>query len=132
MNWTGGCLCGDIRFRISKDPECAANCHCGICRKATGTAFTTGVGFEAAAFKWTKGKPTYYRDSVGVDRGFCARCGSSLTWEPDGHGITVFVGCLDRAEDVKPASHTYISSMLPWLKFDDGLPHYSEGDPDWV
>jgi hypothetical protein len=55
-----------------------------------------------------------------------------MTWEPAGQGITVFVGSLDRAEDVRPAAHTYVSSMLPWLKFDDGLPHYSEGDPDWV
>lgn len=132
MDWTGGCLCGAIRFRINKDPECAAHCHCSICRKQTGTAFTTGVGFEADAFEWTKGKPTYFRDSVGVDRGFCARCGSSMTWEPAGRGITVFVGCLDRAEDVRPTSHTYISTMMPWLKFDDGLPQYDEGNPDWV
>jgi hypothetical protein len=132
MDWTGGCLCGDIRFRANKDPECVGHCHCRICRKQTGTAFTTGVGFEADAFKWTKGKPTYFLDSVGVARGFCGRCGSSMTWEPSGGGITVFAGSLDRAEDVQPTSHVYTSSKLPWLKIDDGLKQHSEGDPDWV
>jgi hypothetical protein len=132
MKWTGGCLCGDIRYRISKDPVCAGHCHCTICRRQTGAAFTTGVGFEAEAFEWTKGKPTYFRDSVGIDRSFCARCGSSMTWEPYGHGVTVFAGSLDRAEDVHPICHGYTTTILPWVKLDDGLPQHSEGDPDWV
>ncbi len=132
MDWTGGCLCGDIRFQASENPECVGHCHCSLCRRQTGTAFTTGVGFRAEAFEWTKGNPTYFHDPLGVVRSFCARCGSSMTWEPPDCGITVFIGSLDRAEDVRPTSHVYTSSMLPWLKIDDGLPQHYEGDPDWV
>ena len=131
MEWTGGCLCGDIRFRVSKDPKWAGHCHCSICRKQTCAAFTTGVDFVAEAFEWAKGKPVYFRDSVGVDRSFCARCGSSMTWEPSGRDdITVFVGSLDRADDVHPTCHLFTSTMLPWVKVNDGLPQYPEGDPN--
>ncbi len=131
MEWTGGCLCGDIRFRITEDPDGARHCHCTICRKQTCAAFTTGVRFAAEAFEWTKAKPTYFRDSMAVDRSFCARCGSSMTWEPSGRNdITVFVGSLDRPEDVHPVGHYGTSTILPWVKLDDGLPQYPEGGPD--
>ena len=126
MNWTGGCLCGDVRFRATKDPDGARHCHCTLCRRQTGAAFITGVRFAGESFEWTKGKPAYFRDSVEVDRSFCARCGSSMTWEPPGRDdITVWAGSLDRAEDVHPISHWCTSTMLPWLKLDDGLPQYS-------
>jgi hypothetical protein len=45
MEWTGGCLCGDIRFKAGKDPVWVGHCHCTLCRKQTGTAFTTGAIF---------------------------------------------------------------------------------------
>ena len=128
MNWTGGCLCGDVRFRATKDPDGARHCHCTLCRRQTGAAFITGVRFAGESFEWTKGKPAYFRDSMEVDRSFCARCGSSMTWEPPGRDdITVWAGSLDRAEDVHPISHWCTSTMLPWLKLDDGLPQYLEG-----
>ncbi len=130
MDWDGGCLCGDIRFRITEDPERATHCHCSLCRKQTSAAFTTGVSFATEAFEWTRGKPVYFRDSVGVNRSFCARCGSSMTWEPSRDDLIVFAGSLDRAEDIHPTGHAYTSTMLPWVKLDDGLPQYPEGDPD--
>ena len=129
MNWTGGCLCGDIRFRAGEDPVWVGHCHCTLCRRQTATAFTTGVDFAAEAFEWTKGKPVYFRDSMGVDRSFCAHCGSSMTWEPPGRDVTVFVGSLDRADDIQPTCHIFTSTMLPWVKLDDGLPQFQEGDP---
>ena len=125
MDWYGGCLCGDIRFHIRKDPDGARHCHCTLCRRQTGAAFTTGVRFAGKYFVWTKGEPEYFSDSMGVRRSFCAHCGSSMTWEPsDRDDITVFAGSLDRAEDVHCVCHGYTSTMLPWVKLDDGLPQY--------
>jgi hypothetical protein len=31
---------------------------------------------------------------------------------------------------VHPAGHWYTSTMLPWVKLDDGLPQYPEGSTD--
>ena len=128
MDWAGGCLCGDIRFRANKDPEWVGHCHCSICRRQTGTAFTTGVIFAEETFEWTQGKPVYFNDSLGIPRSFCTSCGSSMTWEPSGRGVCVFAGSLDRVEDLRPTSHVYTSTMLPWVKLDDGLPQYSGTD----
>ncbi len=121
MEWTGGCLCGDVRYRASQDPEWVGNCHCTMCRKNSGAAFTPWAVYSRETFEWTKGAPTLYRSSEPVTRGFCARCGSTLSWET-AEKFGVAVGSLDRPEDVQPESHTNTGTWLPWIKLHDDLP----------
>ena len=79
MDWEGGCLCGAVRYRSSEGPIRAVSCHCAMCRRWTGAAFATFVHFPAGTFVWEVGQPTRYRSSAEAERGFCARCGSTLT-----------------------------------------------------
>ena len=129
MEWTGGCLCGRVGYRVSEDPQWVGNCHCSLCRKQSGAPYTTCILFSQEAFEWTKEQPSYYRSSEKATRAFCEHCGSSLTWETPG-AFTVFVGSLDRPEDVQPSSHCYTTTKLPWVQLDDNLPHHLQGDID--
>jgi hypothetical protein len=64
-----------------------------------------------------------YRSSGRATRGFCAACGSPITFRYDGKDeIGVALGSLDRPETVALEFHYGVESRLPWLKFDDGLP----------
>ena len=121
MEWTGGCFCGDLRYRTSQDPEWVGSCHCTMCRKISGAALSTFAVFPPETFEWTKGAPTQYRSSEATTRGFCARCGSTLSWETE-EMFGVMVGSLDRPEDVQPECHTNTETWLPWLIMDDDLP----------
>jgi len=123
MEWTGGCLCGAIRYRASQAPRWAAHCHCSMCRKVSGAPFLTFVEFPEGTFAWTLGEPRPYRSSPGVMRRFCAECGSTLTFEPD-KMLFVALGSLDQAEHVQIESHCYTSTQLPQIKLADGLPSY--------
>ena len=129
MEWTGGCLCGRVGYRVSEDPQWVGYCHCSLCRKQSGAPYTTCVLFSQEAFEWTRDQPSYYRSSEKATRAFCELCGSSLTWETPG-AFTVFVGSLDRPEDVQPSSHCYTATKLPWVRLDDNLPHHLQGDID--
>ena len=126
MEWTGGCLCGAVRYRATADPVRAVNCHCGMCRKSSGAAFLTFVHFPLGAFAWTKGAPTRYRSSPEAGRGFCARCGSPLMMYESvlGDRVQVTLGSLDRAGDVRPDDHVWTESQLPWLHVEDDLPRF--------
>ena len=42
-DYTGGCLCGAVRYKVTGEPVRVANCHCNDCRKVTGASFTTNV-----------------------------------------------------------------------------------------
>ena len=126
MEWTGGCLCGAVRYRATADPIRAVICHCVMCRKVSGAPLLSFVHFPLDAFTWLEGAPTRYRSSPEAERGFCATCGSTLTMHETvlGDRVQVSLGSLDRAEDVRPDDHVWTESQLPWLRIEDDLPRF--------
>jgi hypothetical protein len=45
----GSCLCGGIGYEITGELESPLNCHCSMCRKATGAAFRSGARVSTEA-----------------------------------------------------------------------------------
>jgi len=127
MMWTGGCLCGAVRYRAGADPMRVVNCHCGVCRKVSGAAFLTFVHFPLASFAWTTGEPTRYRSSADAERGFCAHCGSTLSMHEAvlDDRVQVTVGSLDEPGAVRPDDHVWTASQLGWLQLADALPRFA-------
>jgi hypothetical protein len=127
MEWTGGCLCGAIRFRAGADPIRAVNCHCATCRRVSGAAFMTFVHFPKSAFAWTGTAPRRYRSSADAERGFCPVCGSTLSIHEEvlADRVLVSLGSLDRPELVRPDDHVWTRSQLPWLEVVDDLPRFA-------
>ena len=76
----------------------------------------------APPFEFTKGTPARYRSSPVV-RTFCARCGTSLTYQhtsfPD--EIDVTIASLDDPAVFPPADHIWTSERIAWLELGDGL-----------
>ena len=126
MEWTGGCLCGAVRYRATADPIRAVICHCDMCRKVSGAPLLSFVHFPVDAFTWVEGEPTRYRSSPEAERGFCAACGSTLTMHETvlGDRVQVSLGSLDRAEDIRPDDHVWTDSQLSWLRIEDDLPRF--------
>jgi len=79
----GGCLCGAVRFVATGQPKWVAWCHCQSCRRHSGAPVSVFAAFERAVYVVTKGEITKFSSSPGVQRGFCAKCGSTLTCESD-------------------------------------------------
>lgn len=122
MDWTGGCLCGAIRYRASEAPHWASYCHCSMCRKVSGAPFTSFVEFRRGVVEWS-GERASYVSSDGICRRFCSTCGSSLTFEADGM-VFIALGSLDAPERVQVERHCYTRSKLPGLKLNDDLPQF--------
>lgn len=121
MEWTGGCLCGAVRYRADEVPDYASYCHCSMCRKASGAPFSAFVQFREGSVTWTEGEPATYVSSKGVRRRFCGHCGSSLTFEAEGI-LFLTLGSLDQPDKVTFVRHTYTRSRLPGMDIADGLP----------
>jgi len=124
----GGCLCGAIRYRASGMPYDATSCHCNTCRRATGAPFVSWTSFRRDEFTVEKGQPVVYESSPGVERTFCGRCGTALTYrrtdQPD--EIDVTIASLDDASAVAPADHTWTRHRLSWVVLRDALVCYPE------
>jgi class 3 adenylate cyclase len=134
---SGGCSCGAIRYEISEPMIDAGICHCRMCQRFTGSAFTVFASFPMKSVQFTKGEPRYFNSSPLADRGFCADCGSSLTYKPKieawSDWIIITLGCLDHPENIVPAWHGGIESQMPWLNIHDDLPRVrSQDQPDIV
>lgn len=116
--FTGGCMCGAIRYECTAEPTFMGNCHCRDCQQATGTAFAAAMLVPRNAVKIT-GEAKYF-DVVGnsgnmVGRGFCPNCGSRLFSKPPIPELMgIMAGSLDDPSEFKPAVDIYTASAQPW------------------
>lgn len=129
MGIKGSCLCKGIRYEVEYFAGTVVNCHCSMCRKATGAAFRTRVSVPAAAFQWLAGEElvSRYQSSPGETRTFCRVCGATLPTFFAAHElIGLPLGTLDEDPGIRPTAHVYVASKAPWFDITDDLPQYPE------
>ena len=125
---TGRCLCGAVRYVARGTPKSVSNCHCNLCRRASGGPFVTFARYAKEQVEFTHGAPAWYRSSDSAERGFCPACGGSLAYREAKRSDSIWltVGMMDDPRDLVPQYHIFTDSMLPWLKIDDDLPRHGE------
>jgi hypothetical protein len=119
-NMNGGCLCGDVRYSATGEPQVTSTCHCTDCQKQSGSAFVEVVAVpnEMFTLHGTTHSFTYAGDSGRKKTGsFCPRCGSMLTIEAEGFpGMTLIMGgTLDDTRWLKPTMQLFCDSAQPWV-----------------
>ena len=122
----GHCLCGAVRFSATLPSKWVAHCHCTLCQRAHGAAFVTWAGFQAdkVQIEADDGALQWFASPAGGERGFCARCGSSLffrssQWPGELHlARALFTDPLDR----DPQAHVYWDTHVSWVDLADCLP----------
>lgn len=121
---TGGCMCGQVRYTATIDNDDAYLCHCRMCQRASGNVSLAMKNVKKAAIRWER-EPDYYQSSPIARRGFCASCGTSLTFEfPDSDQLDVIVGSFDDPSRFRPRHHFGVEGMhRAWLD-SEGLPEY--------
>jgi len=116
----GGCLCGAIRFEAEGPAKWTSYCHCHSCRRHTGAPVSAYAGFERDRVRFTGGTMARFASSPGVQRGFCAKCGSTLTYEGERWPteIHIHVGSFDDPEPFAPRGHAFETERVGWLHLD--------------
>lgn len=112
---TGGCQCGAVRYALSASPDHLNVCHCRMCQKASGGPFMVFGGVATDQIEWTRGTPSLYRSSSYARRGFCAACGTPLTYQSRDEAISITLGSLDDPACATPAKQLGMEARLPWL-----------------
>jgi arginase len=132
---TGGCLCGGVRYELTKPFRRANHCHCSLCRRHSGTFGLSQGRVPRDGFNLLRGEELVqvYRPPQGTAvKAFCSVCGSSLfggTW-PDGPEVSVRLGSLDGDPGIRPQYHSFTDSKAPWDRLPaDGLPRYPGPPP---
>jgi hypothetical protein len=125
---TGGCQCGGIRYRLDAAPG-GNICHCRMCQKAGGGPFMAFGGVPNASFVVTRGALSIYRSSDIAERGFCAACGTPLTYRMlGGQSVGVTLGSLDDPRAFAPEKQYGAESRLAWIAAALAAPEISLSD----
>lgn len=119
---TGGCQCGAVRFRVDGALGRPSLCHCRMCQKAFGSLFGPLVSVKIADLVWTRGARKIFASSNKVDRGFCADCGTPLTFEWSATVIDLAIGAFDDPAPLKPVVQMAVEAAVPWVNDLPGLP----------
>jgi hypothetical protein len=128
----GGCLCGAVRYRVDGPPLSNSTCHCISCRRASGAPSVAYFKVQRACFALLQGEVREYRSSADVLRGFCARCGTTLTYvhEQDPREIQVTTATLDDPDAWPPTHEVWLAQKILWAPTDTRLPRFGFGEPE--
>ena len=126
MELTGGCLCGAIRYRANGEPRATSLCHCRSCRLATGGPSLAWAVFDADRVEIVQGRLAIHISSPGIERGFCAHCGTSLSYRrADRPGLfDITTASLDDPEACPPAVEIWTGERLCWEAANPDLPQF--------
>lgn len=127
-NLTGGCACGDIRYRLTAAPMIVHACHCRDCQRLTGGPFVINLWIERKFVELSGAEPVVFSVPPGGsgkphDISRCGKCGTAL-WSKyhaaPGDTLLIRVPTLDDPTAVDPPVHIHTRSKLPWIELPEG------------
>jgi len=124
--FTGGCLCGGLRYEAQGEPLYAGHCYCSDCRKASGSGFMPFMGFAAGQVR-LQGESRMFvsKATNGGDahRNFCPVCASLVFGGIRGQSdsINIYVGSLDDPALFEPRIAIFNKSRPDWALVPPGL-----------
>jgi len=127
----GRCLCGSFQFQIIGPIGEVRLCHCDLCRRANGTAFSANARISLKQYHVISGEDliSEYESSPGARRCFCSRCGSPVfarVAKDPGH-IRIRLGTLDRETDAEITAHVWVGSKARWDRLTWAIPLFERG-----
>ncbi|MCF4098782.1 GFA family protein [Maritalea mediterranea] len=126
MQQKGQCHCGQVTFTVTGEPLRMASCHCGACRRLSGTGHMSQAFYKKDQVD-IRGETKTYRSAADSGemrtRHFCPNCGSRLFAEHDKRPDTVgiAVGTFDNSDWFKPQVALYTAERPAWDYMDPDL-----------
>ncbi len=134
-SFSGGCLCGAIRYDCQAEPVMAGHCHCSVCRKLSGTGHCSMLAVPSDSVTFS-GAPRYHQYTADsgneVKRGFCCDCGSPIVAHNEKGMVGLTALCASSLDDpsvFQPSMVVYADRAVAWDAIDDKLPNFSGMPP---
>jgi hypothetical protein len=134
MRYTGGCLCGSLRYEAVGEPLASGHCYCADCRKASGSGFVPFMGFKADAVSFT-GEARQFRSKAAnggeAVRNCCSVCMSLVFGGEIGKTAwyTLYAGSLDEPASFRPTTAIFAAGRPPWALIPPGFKVFDRMPP---
>lgn len=125
----GSCNCKRVSFTTSSNIRAIVNCHCKLCRKMNGSAFSTYVAVEDDGFSLNSGSLKTIQVSENASKNICEHCGTPIfNQNPKLPGLTIlYLGSIDSTSELVPAINIYCESQLHWATNISALTNLERG-----
>jgi len=128
---TGGCICGQVKYKITDKPLFTQACHCKDCKILTGSSYVVNssvlentliVDGEVSSTELKAGSGASYKTY------FCTKCGTYVYADYDSAvgRLTVRTKTLDNSEKFPPQVHIFTKDKDPWLNLSEGVISFKE------
>lgn len=121
---TGGCQCGQVKYRLKEEPLALYACHCLDCQKQSSSAFGMSMWMHREAVEFYSGQLSFWttRDERGAQKicAFCGNCGSRIYHAAGDEPkiLSMKAGSLDDTSWLQPTCHLWTKRMQPWVRID--------------
>jgi hypothetical protein len=118
-HYTGGCLCGALRYEAEGEPSYMGHCYCADCRKASGSGFIPFMAFRSSAVRFSSQSRTFTTKAArGGDavRNCCPVCSSLVFGGRVGQddSFTIYAGSLDDPSSFHPTIAIFTRGRPDW------------------
>jgi hypothetical protein len=126
------CSCGQLKLRLSGDPQLVSSCHCQACQRRTGALFGSTSFWRKSQLLAVEGERRSWRrvadSGTGLNHHFCPTCGSTVYWESEAtpEMVSVAIGSFADPKFPAPVRTVWTTSKHPWLPFPDSIPRYEK------
>jgi hypothetical protein len=124
MTRKANCCCGACSVEVEGEPVLNAICHCGNCKRRTGSAFGWSAYFPDKRVKPPGGELRLYEltGDNPQQRWFCAACGSTLLWKVKGRPAETGIagGCFVDPPLSEPSVTVSNNGRCAWLALPAG------------
>jgi hypothetical protein len=130
--FSGGCLCGALRYEAEGAPDYMGHCYCEDCRKASGSGFIPFIGFAASAVRFSGESLKFILKAANggnAVRNSCPVCGSLVFGGEAGNDTshTIYAGTLDDPSLFHPTVAIFTRGRPDWAVIPPGLKLFARG-----
>ena len=126
------CSCGQLKLRLSGDPQLVSSCHCQACQRRTGALFGSTSFWRKSQLLSVEGERRSWRrvadSGTGLVHNFCPTCGSTVYWQSEAtpEMVSVAVGSFADPKFPAPVRTVWTATKHPWLPFPDSIPRFEK------
>ena len=128
---------GAIRYRVTRPFLTVYICHCHLCQKRTGSAFSMSAVLPAGGLELVAGEllqsERQLADGAKNISWICPACYSRIYTQREGRPtINLRAGTLDDTSTIRPVAQFWTSSAQPWALLANDVLSYTEQPTDYA
>jgi hypothetical protein len=117
------CFCAAVRLRITQPLDAPVNCHCKLCRRLSGAAFTTWLSIPLESLEISgEDYLSVFSPTGNLTRKFCKSCGSHVVTLDKRHpeNVGVYAGMVDEKRLPPPNADYFVYDKAAWFTIPQG------------